>query len=208
MDRRFGRPGCPGWLDTADLTIGHLERGDRDARRLPFLRDGSHGGFRPQPDGLIQIDGHATGVGATAIFELASWLCPSLLKRPPDSGSGSRYLAARSKAAGEVCVPRRLWRSCCQAFRPAAPRSTVGESDRRSTVVAGDGFDQRPAHDRRSLFGDLPAVDFVSDSLSLGVNPAPEQRCMAQGNRWTSPISATRIAAVIGPIPHNPWITR
>jgi hypothetical protein len=65
----------------------------------PFLRDGSHGVFRPQPDGLIQFDGHATGVGATAIFELASWLCPSLLTRPAGSGSGSRRLAARSRPA-------------------------------------------------------------------------------------------------------------
>jgi hypothetical protein len=50
----------------------------------PFLRAGSHGVFRPQPDGLTQIVGHATKVGATAGTELASWLCPSLLRRPPD----------------------------------------------------------------------------------------------------------------------------
>jgi hypothetical protein len=36
-------------------------------------------------------------VGATAIFELASWLCPSRLRRPPYVGSGSRRLAARSR---------------------------------------------------------------------------------------------------------------
>jgi hypothetical protein len=98
------RPGPPSgdrWLrlDTADLIIaqrslsGAAERlGDR-----PFVRAGAHDGFRPQPDGLNQIDGHATGVGATAFFELASWLCPSLLTRPVFAGSGSRRLAARSR---------------------------------------------------------------------------------------------------------------
>jgi hypothetical protein len=49
----------------------------------PFLRVGSHGVLRPQPDGLTQIVGLATRVGATAGTGLASWLCPSLLKRPP-----------------------------------------------------------------------------------------------------------------------------
>jgi hypothetical protein len=63
----------------------------------PFLRDdvrmvcSGH-----SQNGLIQIDGHATR-GATAYFELASWLCPSLLKRPPDPGSGSRHRAARRR---------------------------------------------------------------------------------------------------------------
>ena len=68
-----------------------FELGDRELGDRPFLRAGSHGVFRPQPDGLIQIVGHATEVGATAGIELASWLCPSLL-RPPPCGphSGSR----------------------------------------------------------------------------------------------------------------------
>src|SRR6266540_414613 len=86
------------WLDTADLTNALVLSwatemlGDR-----PFLRAGSHGVLRPQPDGLIQFDGHATRVGATAILELASWLCPSVLTRPRDAGSESRRLAARSR---------------------------------------------------------------------------------------------------------------
>src|SRR5438309_1425445 len=50
--------------DTADLTIALLLSwatemlGDR-----PFLRAGSHGVFRPQPDGLIQLDGLANDGG-------------------------------------------------------------------------------------------------------------------------------------------------
>ena len=64
----------------------------------PFLRDGvrmvccGH-----SQNGLIQIDGPATEVGATALLELAVWLCPSLLKPPPDPGSGSRRRAARRR---------------------------------------------------------------------------------------------------------------
>jgi hypothetical protein len=86
------------WLDTADLTIALVLSGATEMLGdRPFLRAGSHGVFRPQPDGLIQFDGHATTVGATAILELASWLCPSVLTRPRDTGSGSRRPAARSR---------------------------------------------------------------------------------------------------------------
>src|SRR5438067_11119702 len=92
--------------DTADLTIALLLSwatemlGDR-----PFLRAGSHGVFRPQPDGLIQLDGLANKLGATAFLELAPWLCPSLLQRPPGTGSGSRRPAARRRPASPICAP-------------------------------------------------------------------------------------------------------
>jgi hypothetical protein len=86
-----------GWTQrtfTIALTLSWTTEmlGDR-----PFLRAGSHGVFRPQPDGLIQLNGLATLVGAMAILELASWLCPSLLTRPPYAGCGSRRRAARSR---------------------------------------------------------------------------------------------------------------
>ena len=62
----------------------------------PFLRIFCMVFIRPQPDGLIQLR-WPRHLGATALVGLASWLCPSLLKRPPGSGSGSRRLAARSR---------------------------------------------------------------------------------------------------------------
>ena len=46
--------------------------------------------------GSLKLDGHATR-GATAFLELASWLCPSFLKRPHDPGSGFPRLAARHR---------------------------------------------------------------------------------------------------------------
>ena len=100
LDRPWAVLVAPWWLDTADLTIAQrLERGDRDARRpaIPSRRC-SHGVFRPQSERAhSNRRPRHLGVGATAIFERACWLCPSLLKRPPGPGSGSRHLAARSR---------------------------------------------------------------------------------------------------------------
>jgi hypothetical protein len=98
-DRPWGGPGCSfgGWTQRTSPLLNVLSGATEMLGDRPFLRVGSHGVLRPQPDGLTQIDGPATKVGATAILELASWLCPSLLKRPPDTGSGFRRLAARSR---------------------------------------------------------------------------------------------------------------
>ena len=52
------------------------------------------GVFRPQPDGLIQLLGFASGEGATSFLELAPWLCPNL----PHAASRSRH---------EMCPSRR-----------------------------------------------------------------------------------------------------
>jgi hypothetical protein len=49
--------------------------------------------------GSLNYTAAPRGVGATAIVELASWLCPSRLRRPPGTGSGSRRRATRSRPA-------------------------------------------------------------------------------------------------------------
>jgi integrase len=46
----------------------------------------------------------------------------------------------------------------------------------------------------------------VSDSRWRGVRPHQEARWAAERKRWTSPISATRIAAIVGPIPGICWM--
>src|SRR4051795_5023150 len=51
-----------------------------------------------------------------------------------------------------------------------------------------------------------PRWTLVSDSRWEGVSPAHEHRCRAVGKRVTSPISATKMAAMIGPTPLIAWI--
>ncbi len=46
-----------------------------------------------------------------------------------------------------------------------------------------------------------PLIAVVSDSRWVGVSPAHEHRCRAEGNLVTSPISATKIAPSTGPTP-------
>ena len=96
-----GRSWLPlvGWTQRTSPLLNVLSGVTEVLGDRPFLRDGVRmvcSGH--SQNGLTQIDGHATR-GATAILELASWLCPSLLKRPPGTGSGSRHLAARSRPA-------------------------------------------------------------------------------------------------------------
>src|ERR1700736_2606346 len=64
---------------------------------IPSSRGLVHGVFRPQPNGLTQISGHALAGGHTSIFELAFWLCPNLLNRPLGRDSGSRRHVARNR---------------------------------------------------------------------------------------------------------------
>lgn len=47
----------------------------------------------------------------------------------------------------------------------------------------------------------LPRWTLVSDSRCLGVMPAHEHSAWGFGNRDKSPISATKIAAIVGPTP-------
>ena len=51
-----------------------------------------------------------------------------------------------------------------------------------------------------------PRRTLVSDSRCDGVNPAQEHKWRASGKRVTSPISATKIVAMIGPTPEIAWI--
>ncbi len=53
-----------------------------------------------------------------------------------------------------------------------------------------------------------PRMTLVSDSMCLGVSPAHEHRCRAVGKRRTSPISATKMAAMVGPTPWMAWMAR
>ena len=51
-----------------------------------------------------------------------------------------------------------------------------------------------------------PRITLVSDSRWRGASPAQEVSASALGNRDTSPISATKMAAMMGPTPGIAWI--
>ena len=53
-----------------------------------------------------------------------------------------------------------------------------------------------------------PRVVLVSDWRCLGVSPAHEHNAWAERNRATSPISATKMAAMVGPTPLIAWMAR
>jgi hypothetical protein len=53
-----------------------------------------------------------------------------------------------------------------------------------------------------------PRTVLVSDWRCRGASPAHEHRASAERNRPTSPISATKMAAMVGPIPLIAWIAR
>ena len=84
------------------------------------------------------------------------------------------------------------------------PRHTMGSSTTSRTTQAGagaDALDERRAQQPRPCLEIRPRRVLTSDSRCRGVRPAVEHRCSGVGNRLTSPISATRIAAIVGPMP-------
>lgn len=80
--------------------------------RMPGIssRSRAHGGVRPQPGGFNHFLDVATEVGVMPLHELAPWLCPFRLIRPPGlaRGFGCGRRAGRRRPGREVCGrPRR-----------------------------------------------------------------------------------------------------
>lgn len=86
---------------SGSLTITHQSgrghAGGPDAGHLFVL--GAHGGVRPQPGGFNHFLDVATEVGVMPLHELAPWLCPIRLIRPPGlaRGTGCVHRAGRRR---------------------------------------------------------------------------------------------------------------
>ena len=138
--------------------------------RLPAIPSCSaHGVFRPQPGGLTQILGLARCWGATALVELAPWLCPNLSSRR--LGQATDLPVAKAVVDEAEKLSRRGYPG--DHHSPASRHAGVGGSYRRSTVVTGNGLDGGPAHEVATLLGDVAASDLDVRFAMGGREPGP-----------------------------------
>ena len=89
--------------------------------------------------------------------------------------------------------------------------ATAFVTNSQSTVAGEPGdcaFDFPPVPTKSVIAFDPAPGDTRKDSWCCGVNPAHEHNRSGSEKRVASPISATKIAARIGPTPGNAWLAR
>ena len=90
--------------------------------------------------------------------------------------------------------------ACLVGTAPLGQLAIVG-SENGAAMGAADPFDQRPPQQPRSLFGD-PTAPRLGIGFVMRRRESPPGTQMRRGREAvTSPISATKIAAIVGPTP-------
>ncbi len=171
----------------------------------PFARLGGHEAVRLRQGGVNQAGDHADKlVGVMTQHDRA----PCRVRTRSRGPGGQRADLAVAQAVVDQGEQSAGGRDHADVAAPRGddPGPIDGQFGARAGALAGLDRRQRTSFEPCFVIG--PPCTLVSDSRCRGVSPAQQHNFSGRENRVTSPISATRTAAKVGPTPLICWITR